>query len=244
MTEQTGTDHERYGDWDGAYVVGALSHADRQEFERHLAGCHACRAAVAALAPLPGLLGRLDPAEAAALLGEDTETAGPALPPELEYRLLAAAGHTQPSFWRRTSTRVGVALAAAAAVAAIAVPVAVHESGNDSRMVAVDVRLAQRIPSPLSADVALTPTAWGTKIDMTCVYKEEPGGHEADHPHSYSLYVLDASGRAELVSRWHAAPGETSRTTGSTDLAVGDIRQVQLRDGSGSTVLLARAISS
>jgi len=26
-------DHERYADWDGAYVMGALSRAERQEYE-------------------------------------------------------------------------------------------------------------------------------------------------------------------------------------------------------------------
>ncbi|MER6596669.1 zf-HC2 domain-containing protein, partial [Micromonospora purpureochromogenes] len=47
---------------DGAYVLGALAPADRAAYERHLAGCAACREAVAEIAVLPGLLGRLDPA--------------------------------------------------------------------------------------------------------------------------------------------------------------------------------------
>ncbi len=51
--------HE-YEMWDAAYVLGALSDADRREFEAHLAGCVSCRAAVAELsgvAPLLSLAG-------------------------------------------------------------------------------------------------------------------------------------------------------------------------------------------
>src|SRR6478672_7141603 len=46
---------------DGAYVLGALSPAERAEYERHLSVCPTCRESVAALAVLPGLLSRLDP---------------------------------------------------------------------------------------------------------------------------------------------------------------------------------------
>ena len=43
-------------------MLGALAPAERADYERHLAGCAACRESVAELAVLPGLLGRLDPA--------------------------------------------------------------------------------------------------------------------------------------------------------------------------------------
>jgi len=41
---------------DGAYVLGALSPGERQEFERHLLGCEECSRSVRELAGLPGLL--------------------------------------------------------------------------------------------------------------------------------------------------------------------------------------------
>ena len=53
---------------DGAYVLGALSPAERAAYERHLATCSFCREAVADIAVLPGLLGRLDAADFAKLL--------------------------------------------------------------------------------------------------------------------------------------------------------------------------------
>ncbi|MFI8526561.1 anti-sigma factor family protein [Promicromonospora sukumoe] len=61
---------DRFADWDAAYVLGALGPSDRRAYERHLAECDACRAAVADLAGLPGLLGTISPAHAQALVEE------------------------------------------------------------------------------------------------------------------------------------------------------------------------------
>ena len=47
--------HE-YELWDAAYVLGALSEADRGEYEEHLAGCTSCSEAVAELAGVVPLL--------------------------------------------------------------------------------------------------------------------------------------------------------------------------------------------
>ena len=58
---------DRYGSWDAAYVLGALSPAERREFEEHLAGCPGCQAAVSELAGLPGLLAQVSPEDAALL---------------------------------------------------------------------------------------------------------------------------------------------------------------------------------
>lgn len=234
----TDPEHEQYASWDGAYVVGALSLSERAAYERHLADCADCRAAVGALAPLPGLLARVETEDAGALLDAEPLPAHLAAPPgDLEQRVLAAAGSPRPTFWRRTSTRVGVGLAAAAAVAA-AVVVPVEVGGSDGPAPAeVQVALRPTTPSPLTADVALTPVAWGTKVDMTCWYA--PGPYSAQH--SYSLYLVDGTGDTSLVSRWHAIPGQTSRTSGSTDLGVADIRQLQLRDSASGQLLLTAA---
>src|SRR4029450_6542568 len=53
---------------DGAYVLGALSPAERAAFERHLATCSFCREAVAEGAVLPGPLARPAAAPFAKLL--------------------------------------------------------------------------------------------------------------------------------------------------------------------------------
>jgi anti-sigma factor RsiW len=45
---------------DGSYVLGALSPAERRDFESHLAGCDECSRSVRELAGMPGLLALAD----------------------------------------------------------------------------------------------------------------------------------------------------------------------------------------
>jgi hypothetical protein len=45
------SDHERWADSAGAYVLGAMSAAERRDYEEHLAGCRTCRDEVAELQP-------------------------------------------------------------------------------------------------------------------------------------------------------------------------------------------------
>ena len=45
----------------GAYVLGALSPAERQQFEQHLASCPICTAELAEFAGLPAVLDRVRP---------------------------------------------------------------------------------------------------------------------------------------------------------------------------------------
>ena len=49
-----------FADFDGAYILGALSDEDRQAYERHLATCDSCAASVRSLGRLPVLLGTVD----------------------------------------------------------------------------------------------------------------------------------------------------------------------------------------
>src|SRR6516162_6902927 len=52
-------DNHRHAMWDAAYVLGSLSATDWREFEAHMAGCPACRQAVAELGGIPAMLSRL-----------------------------------------------------------------------------------------------------------------------------------------------------------------------------------------
>jgi anti-sigma factor RsiW len=72
---QVGAAHADYADWDAAYVLGALSSAERRDFERHLHSCPRCTQAVSELAGMPGLLARVDPDDVAALLAVDSAIA-------------------------------------------------------------------------------------------------------------------------------------------------------------------------
>jgi hypothetical protein len=59
------SDHTRYQDDIGAYLLGALNDLERQAFERHLTGCSECRDELERLRPaadaLPGSVVQLDP---------------------------------------------------------------------------------------------------------------------------------------------------------------------------------------
>ena len=54
----TARDHERYEAEVGAYLLGALTDLERQAFERHMAGCPACRNEIERLRPAADALPR------------------------------------------------------------------------------------------------------------------------------------------------------------------------------------------
>ena len=92
--------------FDGAYVLGALAPDERLEFERHLAGCASCSAAVRDLAGLPGLLGQVsaDVVEHA----PEPEPVPPTLLPTLDTTRMANGIAALPHS-RSSTTRVAVA---------------------------------------------------------------------------------------------------------------------------------------
>lgn len=77
-----------YATWDAAYVVGALSDADRREFEGHMRGCTACREAVGDLAGMSPLLSLFDYEQVMAF---DAAEPAAAPPSEVLAALLAKA---------------------------------------------------------------------------------------------------------------------------------------------------------
>ncbi|GAA3646759.1 zf-HC2 domain-containing protein [Nocardioides ginsengisoli] len=211
-----------YADWDGAYVLGALSSAERREYEEHVDGCARCAAALAELGMLPGLLRLVPDEDGAAYL--DAEPAPPPVAPAVPVP------HRRP----RRRVRLLAAAAAVVVVGGVGAGVVVADRNEPpARGGGETVALASVVPNPLRASVSLTPTSWGTKVAMTCTYGAGYGG-----THSYDLYVVDTSGHRQLVARWRAGPGDTARTTGATDLAPRAISRVELR-GSDGTLLLA-----
>ena len=66
--DDTERQHERFGEWDAAYLLGALTPADRRAYEDHIAGCRICGTAVVELAGVPALLGTLPREQAPTLV--------------------------------------------------------------------------------------------------------------------------------------------------------------------------------
>ncbi len=209
--------HEQYETWDAAYALGALAAHERAEYEAHLAGCARCRAAVAELTSTAALLSRLS--------ADDAERISTPPADDAPIRLSEIAGRR-----RRSRRRAIWAAAGIAAALVIAVPVAVAAFAPRP---AVEVALDPAAYTHATATVALTPTAWGTDIEMACTYSAETSVSDA----TYVLAVVSADGAATALSTWRVAPGVTARVDAVTALPLAGIRSVEIRDEAGKVLL-------
>jgi hypothetical protein len=223
-------DHARFAEWDSAYVLGALSPAERREYEEHLESCELCRRAVTELTPIPGLLARLTPERASGLLDEPAVGASPR--PEL---LDAIRREGRRRGIRRNRRRIAVLAAAVIVVlTAILVPLAVLRPAADASTIAFEAVA----DVPVSATATLTPAAWGTRIELDCRYEDVATSDAPDRGWPYALYVVDLDGNRSEVSSWRASPGETARLTAGTALDAEDIASLEIRSlGSGDVLL-------
>jgi len=227
---------------DGAYVLGALSPGERQEFERHLLGCEECSRSVRELAGLPGLLALVE--------AEDLEP--PDVPPLPESLLPALVKEVRTAQRRRSAISAAVAAAVAGlAVAGLVVVGAVDgatttataPSATDAPPALTTpsaMPLAPVGPSPVSARVLLESVAWGTRLDMTCSYEDDEEEYEARPDATYALVVTSRDGRSEQVATWHGLPGRTMRLSAATATRRGDIASIEMRTTDGLVVLRLR----
>jgi hypothetical protein len=224
--------HGRIAEWDAAYVLGALSPADRREFEDHLAECERCRAAVAELGALPGLLGRIDDDRGIALLDEVQETHAP---PDSDATVAAILRLDRRRRIRRAVGGVGV-LAAAAALAStltLAIPAALAPHPLADATVQLQEVAGHTLPIEMS--VSATRADWGTRLDVRCVYRSTAGAYG---PVSYSLWVVGSDGAESAVSTWRALPGAEVRLNAATATALDEIAHLQLRTADGGQTLM------
>jgi anti-sigma factor RsiW len=236
-------DHAHYADWDAAYVLGSLSPAERREFETHLEGCERCRASVAELSGLPGLLARLDADRAFELLEQPDEApAADAAPiPPMPTDLVARIQGRDAARRSRRRTRLVLGLAAAAVVATgIALPVSIATAPHPT----VSTALSQVVTSPLSADVELTSVKWGTKVEMSCRYRDIDSGAPAETRWVYALWVVQKDGTASELSSWSAANNSTVTLSAGTAVPVDQIAAVQVRSVRDGKVLLESDLGS
>ncbi|WP_375383809.1 zf-HC2 domain-containing protein [uncultured Microbacterium sp.] len=222
-------DHAHFAEWDAAYVMGALSSADRRAFEAHLETCDECRHAIGDLAPTVGLLSRVPAARALSLAAGD-EPEGPTIALRDGIASMARARARR----RRRATWFSLAAAAVVlVVAAVAIPVTISSLDRPAPAFALeDVSGA-----PLVASVRLTDVAWGTKIDIDCRYTDAaaPGSGEG---RPYALAIVGADGEVSTVSTWLALPGSTARLSAGTALDAASIRSVEIRTVTGGKVLM------
>ncbi len=231
-----------YAMLDGAYVLGALSPAERQDFERHLTGCPRCSHAVRELAGLPGLLAHVR-----------LEDLGPADDPPAPASLLPSLLREVRSTQRRRSTvtvAVAATVTAVAAAGALAAGAALGggdvaagpSTGASASATATPTAMPMQAvgPSPVGADVVMSSVPWGTRLDLTCSYAVADEEYEALPDAAYVLVLLDRNGRREQVATWRGLPGRTMHLSAATATARADIAAVEMRTSNGVLVLRLR----
>lgn len=240
-----------FATWDGAYVLGALSPTDRDEFERHLDGCPACAASVRGLAGLPGLLSRV----------EEQALDGPAepVPATLLPRLVRELRRD-----RQRRARVAIALAAAAVVTVVAGVATVAGLGESpvSAPPTIGTTAAGSPPAGASPDGAslgaasrpmapvggvhvkgwltLETVPWGTRLTLRCSYGAEPHEYGDAEPDGYVMVVRTRDGEEQEVATWNAVPGGAVQLTAATAAGRGDIESVEVRSDTGRPLLRLR----
>lgn len=213
--------------WDGAYVLGALSPAERSAYQTHLAGCESCASAVAKLAPMPGLLGRVDQAAL-----QPAEPESPRLP-----QLLAAVTATRrrQSKVRRWQLAAVSLVTAAAAVAGVAVASGEGWFGPDQGPPAEVVAMTPITESlPVTAQVAVAEAPGGSQVWMSCQYEGDAGAPA----HPYWLVAYGQDGTSESLGSWKVAPGEAITMTGRTRFAPDELERLELQGAGGATLLV------
>jgi hypothetical protein len=209
---------DEFSTYDAAYVLGALSPADRRDFEDHLKDCAECATSVSDLAGLPGLMSKVS-------LDQLTQEAEPL--PETLLPSLARAVRRE-----RQKRRLVVGAVAAAAACVLTVgAVGITRAESPARP-----PVTSSAPSaPGTASARLVDMAWGTAIDLTCNYRTNgswPAGGTA-----YAMVVIDRSGAVQQVATWNALPNRELTVTGATSRTRQDITAVEIRTLSGQTIL-------
>ncbi|WJK41999.1 zf-HC2 domain-containing protein [Solwaraspora sp. WMMA2056] len=220
-----------YAHDDGAYVLGALSPSERAAYEHHLSGCPSCRQAVAEIAVLPGLLGRLDPAGFEQI--SDPPSAGPRL-----ATLVTAAGQARRKGRRmRRWQTAGATLAAAGLAIVVGFGVGwVGAGGTPETNPGTQLTAMQPVASqlPIHAEVGLQKVANGTEVTMRCWW--EPTNPDGE-PMNFELVAYDRDGAKQRVGSWAVSPGAEIVFTGATRFAQTDLERLELVRADGSAIL-------
>jgi anti-sigma factor RsiW len=216
--------------YDAAYVLGALSPADRREFEDHLSVCPACAGSVGELAGLPGLMSRVSIDQLAAEPEPVPETLLPSLARQVRRER------------RQHRLVVGAAAAAAAClIAASGVAISGPDSPTRPPVTAsapsstANLTFTAVVPSPVTASARLVDMAWGTRIDLTCAYRSQRPYPASAVP--YAMFVVDRHGTANQVATWKALPNRELTLMGASSQSRRDIASVEIRTMNGRTIL-------
>ncbi|MEH0931133.1 anti-sigma factor family protein [Micromonospora sp. CPCC 205558] len=222
---------------DGAYVLGALAPAERAAYERHLGGCASCREAVAEIAVLPGLLGRLDPAGLEQILPPPAPPRVPALLDEARRRRRRERTADRRRYALTTLAAAGLALVVGVGTAAV-LPRPVAPSPQAQGTPGPQVSMVSMRPvaaaGPVHADIGLVGTKWGTQVTMRCGYDARTSYGKA---YPFRLVARGPNGATEQIGSWLAAPGDDLSFTGATRFTDAELTSVELQKADGTPLL-------
>lgn len=229
-------DHDEIRLMLGAYLLGGVTGAERDAVASHLTGCARCRAELAELAPIPGLLRRRQSLpEAGSASGsaagpaadggpepEPTPEPEPLLPRLLE-EVAADRRRRRRLAWTRGSAAAAVVLMAGAGA------VSIHRATTGGDDLRLDVVAAAG--SATHGGVRLQPRAWGTSVSLSL------DGMAAAR--SFQLRVVDRSGHDQTAASWGSTASGSAQITGATSVPLAQIEAVDVVDSAGTVVATA-----
>lgn len=216
---------DRFASYDAAYVLGALSPKDRQEYEQHLRECDACATAVRELAGMPGLLSRVPPS----MLPADDVRPDP--PEDLLPRLL---DRVRAERLRRRMIMIGTSALAAAACLALVFMIVFRPAIGVQPTAIPTATMNPVSDAPVWATIGLQEVGWGTKVDMHCMYEKRPGWNRSG---VYLLVVVAKDGTEETIGSWKVEPGKDARFPAATAHPIDEIAAIEVRTASHKTLL-------
>ena len=251
---------------DGAYVLGALSPAERAAYERHLATCSFCREAVDDISAMPDVLSRLDAREFAKLL-DPTLTGGDPGHPGASLRDWATNEWAMLSPSGAGSTRSTASPAPAGSTSGGSAPFAQrHKRGKGLSvrilssaaavllvaLIGVGMLLwtrgdaAPAAPPPGPA-VAMTSVDGATPIKATVRLTSGAGGTKVDmtcnysssatRPYTFRLIAYGPDEQKEQIGSWQAKPGAEFTMPGVTHFGRGSLSRLELVQYDGKVLL-------
>ncbi|WP_104091544.1 anti-sigma factor [Arthrobacter sp. GMC3] len=234
-----------YAQWDAAYVLGALPPAERRDYEDHMPTCAQCRANVALLAGMPGLLAAAGP-----------EVMEPTPEPVAVPVYAVFAMKVRRRRVRRASLAAAAVFAVVVGTGAIAVNLGsagrvgiASEPTTTAPAPAHATAALHFLPpasgasaaSPMQATGVLLQQPWGTQLEWTCTYaSSQTSGSYASGRAAYEIVLVSRTGTESVVGSWEAQPGDIVSPVAASSLPLADIAQVIIRTaGSGQPLLLA-----
>ena len=196
----------------GVLVLGALDPVERDQVEAHARECPSCAAMLSELAPLPGLLHRVDLPTL-----EDP-------PAYLLERAIAQARADEPvALKRRRWKAAALVVAAAAAVVVLLVSMLVSNQPHSFTVSATSP------VTDVEATIRIMPTDSGTELDLTL-----EGVDAGEH---CQLVVVGRDGEREVASTWIANYEGEASIIGNTSIMRADLRHLEVTTLDGRTLV-------